>query len=482
MIVHATTLVAFGAPLSDGGNTFGAPASVGTNDNFDMRIRTNNANRVVIKTDGRVGIGTNAPGATLEVAGTVKFTGGAPGAGKVLTSDVAGLASWLAPTGVTSVNSANLYLSVANTTTTPIITANVGTLANTLAAGNDSRITNALQSSVYAADLAPVTSCAPSSKPSWNTITDLWECNSIGSLNASVLSSGTVDSARLGSGLASPTTFLRGDGTWATPSPAINIATGTGLTGGPITSSGTISLADTAVTAGTYGSATQVAQFTVDSQGRIVSANNVPITGGTPSGANQSLSNLSSTAINVDLLPNITLETSLGSNTKRFAALYIGFGSFLNGISTPRIYGTSTNLSLEINSNTNEFYLSSSYGSHLGFTQTQSGTVNVQPAAGIGATCNVNGGVGFSDSVGTIDLTTGSNSWSSGSQCQVAFAMPWNIRVVCVISPNNAVSAAAISARQVYVNPSQTMVDLSFGQADTQNNSYSFSYHCLGKN
>lgn len=281
LIVHATTTIALGAPLSDGGNTFGAPASVGTNDNFDMRIRTNNANRVVIKTDGRVGIGTNIPGATLEVAGTVKFTGGAPGAGKVLTSDSVGLASWaVLPTDVTSVNSANSYLSISNTTTTPVITANVGISANTLAAGNDSRITNALQTSAYAADLAPVTSCAPSAKPSWNTITDLWECISIGALNASVLSSGTVDSARLGSGSASSTTFLRGDGTWAIPSPAINIATGTGLVGGPITSSGTISLANTAVTAGTYGSATQVAQFTVDSQGRIVSAGNVSITGG----------------------------------------------------------------------------------------------------------------------------------------------------------------------------------------------------------
>jgi hypothetical protein len=59
------------------------------------------------------------------------------------------------------------------------------------------------------------------------------------------------------------------------------INTGTGLTGGPITSSGTISLADTAVTAGTYGSATQVGQFAVNAQGQLTSASNVTIT---PSG------------------------------------------------------------------------------------------------------------------------------------------------------------------------------------------------------
>ena len=52
---------------------------------------------------GKVGIGTVAPGAALEVAGQVKITGGTPGAGKVLTSDASGLASWTTPsTGLTS--------------------------------------------------------------------------------------------------------------------------------------------------------------------------------------------------------------------------------------------------------------------------------------------------------------------------------------------------------------------------------------------
>ena len=43
---------------------------------------------------GNVGIGTNSPTAKLEIAGQVKITGGSPGAGKVLTSDAAGLANW----------------------------------------------------------------------------------------------------------------------------------------------------------------------------------------------------------------------------------------------------------------------------------------------------------------------------------------------------------------------------------------------------
>lgn len=56
-----------------------------------------------------------------------------------------------------------------------------------------------------------------------------------------------------------------------------SVNTSTGLTGGPITSTGTISLADTAVTPGVYGSASSVGQFTVDQQGRLTLASSVAI-------------------------------------------------------------------------------------------------------------------------------------------------------------------------------------------------------------
>lgn len=72
---------------------------------------------------GNVGIGTTTPGARLEVAGQIKITGGAPGAGKVLQSDANGLASWatLAAGGVTNVSVGGLPLSVTNGSTTPSI-------------------------------------------------------------------------------------------------------------------------------------------------------------------------------------------------------------------------------------------------------------------------------------------------------------------------------------------------------------------------
>lgn len=52
---------------------------------------------------GNAGIGTTNPSAKLEVAGQVKITGGSPAAGKVLTSDAGGLATW-EPVPVPAVN------------------------------------------------------------------------------------------------------------------------------------------------------------------------------------------------------------------------------------------------------------------------------------------------------------------------------------------------------------------------------------------
>ena len=59
----------------------------------------------------------------------------------------------------------------------------------------------------------------------------------------------------------------------ATSGTVTNVATGVGLTGGPITTTGTISLATTAVTPGIYGGATnETVAFAVDAYGRMTAA------------------------------------------------------------------------------------------------------------------------------------------------------------------------------------------------------------------
>ncbi len=63
--------------------------------------------KVTITSSGAVGIGTTAPGASLDVNGTLAIRGGSPGAGKVLVSDAAGVASWGTPATVTTYWSAN---------------------------------------------------------------------------------------------------------------------------------------------------------------------------------------------------------------------------------------------------------------------------------------------------------------------------------------------------------------------------------------
>ena len=75
-----------------------------------------------------------------------------------------------------------------------------------------------------------------------NTGTIITSASTTG-IDASALSTGTVGTARLASGTANSTTYLRGDQTWATVSGGVtSITAGNGLTGGTITSTGTIAL------------------------------------------------------------------------------------------------------------------------------------------------------------------------------------------------------------------------------------------------
>jgi hypothetical protein len=134
------------------------------------------------------------------------------------------------------------------------------------------------------------------------------------------------------------------------------VNTGTGLTGGPITSVGTISIANTAVTAAAYGSATQVGTFTVNAQGQLTAAANVTIT---PSGIG-AVASVSGTANEITATGTSTVVVSLPA-ALTFTGKTVTDGTFnatslqIGGVDVVTISGTQTLTNKTISGLSNTF-------------------------------------------------------------------------------------------------------------------------------
>jgi hypothetical protein len=94
----AIRVIGTGSFLSQAQINFGDANYVYIKEDIDDRLQIHASNRVNF-TGGNVGIDVLNPDAKLDVNGQIKIRGGAPAAGKVLTSDASGLASWQLPTG-----------------------------------------------------------------------------------------------------------------------------------------------------------------------------------------------------------------------------------------------------------------------------------------------------------------------------------------------------------------------------------------------
>lgn len=69
-------------------------AGAGTLGFYDYDVTGGNGYRMVIDNSGNVGLGTATPGQKLDIDGQIRIRGGNPGAGKALTSDADGNATW----------------------------------------------------------------------------------------------------------------------------------------------------------------------------------------------------------------------------------------------------------------------------------------------------------------------------------------------------------------------------------------------------
>lgn len=165
--------------------------------------------------------------------------------------------------------------------------------------------------------------CAVTQAPYWNSVSGSFQCQNLGlawsqitsglpttlagyGITNAVSNGGGTPSLQTGADAAKPAAAVAGrlyvasdtkriyrdtGSVWEVLASAsgsggtvTSVGTGAGLSGGPITGTGTISLANTSVSAGSYGSATQVPSFTVDAQGRLTAASNVTISGVAPGG------------------------------------------------------------------------------------------------------------------------------------------------------------------------------------------------------
>ncbi|WP_157684740.1 beta strand repeat-containing protein [Bdellovibrio bacteriovorus] len=64
--------------------------------------------------------------------------------------------------------------------------------------------------------MIPATACAANQAMIWSVLTDRFTCQNIGSLDAAAITTGVLNTGRLGTGTADNTKYLRGDGTWQT--------------------------------------------------------------------------------------------------------------------------------------------------------------------------------------------------------------------------------------------------------------------------
>jgi hypothetical protein len=183
---------------------------------------------------GNVGIGTTSPGSALDVKGTLRLSGSSSGYVGLAPAAAAGSTTYTLPSAD---GSSNQVLQTNGSGVLSWATSGSGTVTSVSGTGTVSGISLS------------------------GTVTTSGNLTLGGTLSvaASDITSGTISTARLASGSATSTTFLRGDQTWSSISSS-NVTTALGFTPYPdsnpsgfVTSSGSVAFATNATNA-TYAS------------------------------------------------------------------------------------------------------------------------------------------------------------------------------------------------------------------------------------
>jgi hypothetical protein len=289
---------------------------------------------------------------------------------------------------------------------------------------------------------------------------------SAGATQGSILYRNATGWTQLGPGTTGQVLQTNGAGAnpaWATAAGSgtvTSVATGTGLTGGPITVTGTISIANTGVSAATYGTSASVPVIAVNAQGQITSATNTTInavaltTGSittTPTNANDLVnkSYVDAAAANVNYHPACNWATTADLGTVLYANGASGVGATITKLApfaTLAVDGGSPSVTQRIlvknesNSAYNGVYTVTSVGSGaVGWVLTratdydQTGTGQNEVAPGdtvfvISGTVNANTqwvqSTDFPITIGTTPLTFvqsgASTSYSAGTGLTLA--------------------------------------------------------------